>query len=141
MVRTSAFTEKRSAAPKKQKGVQKRGSKRVSKGASLYRNARAINTFLQADEYVQESLLNNASKSFIQTWVDVVLDILKGDVTITRDQYEELRCMNHHLEQLREPKTPLPVKRYLLKQKGGLFPILASIVKPLLGSILGSVLQ
>ena len=134
-------TEQSSDIPMKKKGVQKRILKRVAKGSSLYRNARAINTFLQADKYVKESMLNNASKAFVQTWVDVILDILKGDVTITRDQYAELRCLNHHLEQLKESKTPLHVKKYLLKQQGGIFPLLASIVKPLIGPILGSFLK
>ena len=134
-------TEQSSDILMKKKSVQKRILKRVAKGSSLYRNARAINTFLQADKYVKEPMLNNASKALVQTWVDVILDILKRDVTITRDEYAEPRCLNHHLEQLKEPKTLLHVKRYFLKQQGGLFPLLASIVKPFIGPILGSLLK
>ena len=37
--------EQSSDIPMKKKGVQKRILKRVAKGSSLYRNARAINTF------------------------------------------------------------------------------------------------
>ena len=142
MGRTSLVIEKkRTPASQKQKVIRKRRPSKNLQKTALYRNARAIDTFLRADSYVQESMLNTASKSFIQTWVDLILDVLKGNVTITRDQFEQLECVNHHIEQFKAPETPLPIKRYLLKQKGGFLPILTGIIKPLLGTILGSVFK
>ena len=142
MARTNSVVKmKRSPATQKQKVIRRKGPSNKLKKTSLYRNARAISTFLRADAYVQESMLNGASKSFIQTWVDLILDVLKGNVTISRDQYDQLECVNHHIEQFKAPETPLPIKRYLLKQKGGFLPILTGIIKPLLGTILGSVFK
>lgn len=108
---------------------------------SLVKNARAIDSFLRADKYVQASMLSNASKSFIQTWVDLITDILKGKVTITRNQYNHLQGCDRDIDQFRSKKTPLHIKRHLLSQKGGFLPILAGIIKPLLGSLVGSLFR
>ena len=113
----------------------------VRKGSSLWRNARVIETFLRADRIVQQSMLDSATKSFIQTWVDLVTDILKGKVTITQSQYERLRYFDKDIRKFQSSKTPLYVKKRLLKnQKGGFLGLLASIAGPLVSSLLGGIL-
>ena len=113
----------------------------VRKGSSLRRNARVIETFLRADRIVQQSMLDSATKSFIQTWVDLVTDILKGKVTITQSQYERLRYFDKDIRKFQSSKTPLYVKKRLLKnQKGGFLGLLASIAAPLISSLLGGIL-
>ena len=87
----------------------------MRKGSSLRSNARVIETFLRADRIIQQSMLDSATKSFIQIWVDLVTDIVRGRVTITQSQYERLRYFDNDMRKFQSSKTPLYVKKRLLK--------------------------
>lgn len=105
---------------------------------AITKNANAIRTLLATKGHAQRAILSTANRKLIGILVDVMMDILKGKISVSRAQSERLRRMTTDVQKFTKKTTPLTVKRRILvKQKGGFFGLLAKIALPLLGNLFG----
>ena len=84
--------------------------------------------------------LANCPKDLLTCFSECALNILKGNVELSRSQLQKLRREKHNLRQLASKRTSLTKKRRIL-QKGGfigslLAPVL-SLLAPVVGSLFG----
>ena len=91
-------------------------------------NARAIRALSVANKAIRKSMINNASKDFISSLVEVVKKILKGNVALSRLQLQQLQPYERMLERFTASKTGLKSRKTLLQQGGFLGALLPTII-------------
>lgn len=86
----------------------------------------------------RQKIISELPKEVINCVGECCLNIIKGNVPLTKAQKLKLRPRQKHLNLLAQRKVPIKEKKKLINQKGG--AILGLLLKPLIGSIIGDVL-
>jgi phosphatidylinositol kinase/protein kinase (PI-3 family) len=102
----------------------------------LQKNAKALAALNKASKSVQKSIVSSAPKELVDTLCECAHNLLKGNVILTTDQYNNLKRYKTQLRELSRRRTSLKRKRSLL-QKGGFLGAILSRVVPLLATLLG----
>lgn len=84
-------------------------------------------------------LINDSPKEVIDCVGECCLNVIKGNVPLTNAHKRSLNAKKHHIRLLSSKKVPVGYKKKLLTQKGG--ALLGLLLKPLLGSVLGTLLH
>lgn len=100
----------------------------------LQRNAESLKALARANSAVRKSIIEHSSKDFVLTLVEIAKNILKGNVSLTREQHAQLRRYKRQIQQLVLVKTSLKRRKQIV-QTGGL---LGALIKPILSILLGS---
>lgn len=100
----------------------------------LQKNARALHALGKASKSIQKSIITSAPKDFIDTICECAHNLLKGNVSMTQDQYKKLKHYRTQLRELNRKQTSLKRKRSLL-QKGGFLGSILARVAPILANL------
>lgn len=100
----------------------------------LRKNAGALRALSKAPNSIKKSIISSAPKDLIDTICECAYNLLKGNVSLTSDQYNKLKRYRTQLRELNRGKTSLKRKRSLLQQGGFLGAILARVV-PILANL------
>lgn len=87
----------------------------------------------------RQALMKMGGDDLTQCLCECVLNVIKGNVSLTKTQFKKLKRFKTPLRQLVNKKTSLRKKKTIIEQKGGrLLPnIITPIIKALGGSVLG----
>ena len=86
----------------------------------------------------RQKMINNSPKEVIDSVGECCLNIIKGNVRLTKAQKQNLQARQRHIRLLSSKQVSLPEKKKIINQKGG--ALLGLLLKPLLAPIVGSVL-
>ena len=95
----------------------------------IRRNMNAIKALARANTATQRAMISTANKDLILSLVELSSNLIKGNVHLTKRQFNQLKGYNSHLKRLVKSNTSERQRRQLL-QKGG---FLGALLKPLLG--------
>lgn len=110
--------------------------------ARIKRNAPLIRALYYAAPKKRRDILAHGSPDFIQALCEIALNVLKGNVPLSKSQYSKLKTRKKVIRLLVDKRTGFKRKQQALaKQTGGFLPILLSTVLPILGGIIGDVIQ
>lgn len=101
----------------------------------LQKNARALQGLSKASKNIQNSIVGSAPRDLIDTICECAHNVLKGNVSLTSDQYKKLKRYRTQLRELSSRRTSLKRKRSLL-QKGGFLGAILARVAPILANLL-----
>lgn len=87
------------------------------------------------------SLISIAEKNEIKSIIEMLTNILHGNVNIDRNTLGRMRKCKNTLRKLTSGSLKLSDQRRILSkpQIGGFLPIIAALAAPLIGSILGGI--
>jgi hypothetical protein len=85
----------------------------------------------------QKTILTEGGKPLQLCLQECALNVLKGNVPLTKGQFKKLKSHKNSLRQLSKKRTSHK-KRLLIEQKGGFLPLLLA---PIVGSLLGGILK
>jgi hypothetical protein len=80
---------------------------------------------LQAPPQFRKKMIQHAPKDLIYCIAECCQNVLKGNVSLTSRQKQQLKCKRHQLRQLADRKVSVPKKKKILNQQGGFLPLLA----------------
>lgn len=109
-----------------------------SMSARLKRNMPLLRALCQAPPSKRKDILENCSTDFLQSFCELSLNLLKGNIPLSGIQYKKLKKQKNFFKLLANKKTNLKTKfKALRKQSGGfLLPLLGAVI-PILGQLLG----
>jgi hypothetical protein len=105
----------------------------------LGRNADVLSNLLRVQPKTRTLLLKDAPKDLVDTLCECVLNVLNGNVCVSIAQRRQLAGYKKDLRTLVDRRPKLVEKKSVL-QRGGFFPILAKVLAPDLGQMLGGLL-
>jgi hypothetical protein len=82
----------------------------------------------------RQQTLKHCNSQVTKALVDIVHNLLKGNVRLSSQQKSKLKRYKQHLRFLAKPSKSLESKKRYLVQKGGFLPFLAPLI-PLLATI------
>lgn len=89
------------------------------------------------------AIINKMSKNQFDDIAKLLRAFMSGRFPVSSDVLQKLKRDRKYLYSLAEKRTPVKVKRKILRQKGGFLPLLApliaSVVPPLVGGIVDAV--
>jgi len=103
---------------------------------NLQRNAVALHALAKANSNLRKTMVANSNKDFVLALVQIVRDIIKGNVQLTPSQLNRLRPYEILLRRFISAKSSINERKHLL-QSGGFLGVL---IKPLLSTVLPSLL-
>jgi len=86
----------------------------------------------------RKTLLEGAPHKLIVLLANCALNILRGQVLLTKQQKTKLQQHKGNLRNLADKKKSVDSKKKIL-QKGGFLPLLIPLLGPLLGAVTGAV--
>ena len=109
--------------------VKRKCSRRVR------RNAVILSSLNACPPSMRNSMIQKAPPDLIDAICECVLNILRGNVKLSKSQKEGLQKHKHKLRKLAAKGVPRKQKKTLLNQKGGfmsvLFPLIATLASTL----------
>lgn len=96
------------------------------------RHLPALKALSKATKKVQKAMISKASKDFIETLVEICMNIIKGNVPLNKAQFDSLKRFRQQLRKVTLKNTSQVKKRQLLMRGG----FLGALLKPLLGLLL-----
>ena len=103
----------------------------------LKKHCDILRLLYKAKPKVRASLIQNASTDLLTCLAECSINILKGNVPLTKTQKEKLRRQRHKLRLLTSKKVSKTNKKKII-QKGG---FLSALLAPIVGGILGTLPQ
>ena len=100
----------------------------------LKKHCDILKLLYQAKPKVRAALIQDASPELLTCLAECSLNILKGNVPLTRTQKEKLRRQRHKLRLLANKHVSQTNKKKVV-QKGG---FLSALLAPIVGGILGT---
>lgn len=108
----------------------------------IKRNAVLLKALYDASPQKRKDIIAHCSPDFLQALCEIALNLLKGNIPLSNCQYAKLKRQKKIIRLLADKKTSLKRKhRALKKQTGGFILPLLSAAVPLLGNLLGGILQ
>lgn len=107
-----------------------------ARSARINRHASTLIALGNVNADIANMMISSASKDLMLALVEIVRNIIKGNVNLTNAQYNKFKRCSAHLERLVEPKTTLARRKEIL-QNGGFFGALASLLAPIVTGITG----
>lgn len=112
--------------------------KKVKKGSLI----KKYGTFLEGLSHLpprcRQKMINDSPKEVIDCVGECCLNIIKGNVRMTKAQKQHLGPRYIDIRHLSSKQVKLKDKKQIINQKGG--AILGLLLKPLLASVVGSIL-
>ena len=108
----------------------------------IKRNAVLLKALYHSTPQKRKDILAHASPDFLQALCEIAFNLLKGNIPLSPSQYKTLKRQKKIIRLLADKKIALKRKQLVLKKQTGgfIFPLLAAAV-PLLGNILGGLIQ
>ena len=100
----------------------------------IRRNFEALQALAKAKGAVKNTIISHANKDLILSLVECAVNIIRGNVKLTPNQFRRLKRYRTELERLIKPKTSQKAKKEIL-QNGG---FLGALLRPLIGLLLGN---
>ena len=117
----------------------KRRTRKILKKKSLIKS---YGSFLEGLTHLpprcRQKMINDSPKEVIDSVGECCLNIIKGNVRLTKAQKQKLQARQRHIRLLSSKQVSVPDKKKIINQKGG--ALLGLLLKPLLARIVGSVL-
>jgi len=99
-----------------------------------------VMAMMQSPHNVRKKLVKTAQKPVIDCVSECCHNVLKGNVHLTKAQKTKLHPTRQHLRQLASKSVSIQKKKRILNQKGGILPLLAAPLLPLLGkAVIGGI--
>lgn len=102
-------------------------------------NQEFLNFLCKSKPKIQKSLINNASKSQIDSICEIILNILNGNLNLNGVDYNRLNSKKSLLRTLVK-RGPLKKKKYLI-QKGGFLQVLIPSIIAGLATVISSIIE
>ena len=109
------------------------------KGSLLKKYGPFLEGLCNIPQRYRQKTVNDCPKEILDCVGECCLNLLKGNVKLTKAQKEQLRSRRNHIRLLSTKRVTVTNKKKILNQKGG--ALLGLLLKPLLGSVLGSILS
>lgn len=106
-------------------------------GARLKRNIPLLKALTKASPRKRKDILRGCSNDLLHSLSEIALNLLKGNIPLSSQQYAALKRQKNKIRLLADRKISLRRKRRTLQQTGGfLLPLLATAI-PVIGQLLG----
>lgn len=106
-------------------------------GASkISKNAHSLMALSQVSNDVAGMMISRGSKELILSLVEIVSNIIKGNVSLTQSQFDSLKRYRTQLRELVLKKTSLSKRKQIL-QHGGFLPLLTRLISPIVTALGG----
>lgn len=102
----------------------------------IKRNLPILKALLVLKPSERRSLLCHASEDLILTLCEIALNVLKGNIPLTSEQYAKLKKQKKFIKLFANRKTGLKHKRKVLMQSGGFLGTLLGVAIPLITSLI-----
>ena len=89
----------------------------------------------------RRKILQKAPRELIAALSEGSLNLLKGNVPLSRQKYTRLKRYKKNVHLLANPRTPLHQKRRIVEQRGGFLSLLASVLVPVLSGVISSAIS
>nr|DAC81315.1 TPA_asm: gasderminX [Larimichthys croaker adintovirus] len=110
--------------------------------ARIRRNAPLLKALYHATPRKRKDILAHSSPDFLQALCEIALNLLKGNIPLSSPQYKKLKSRRKIIRLLADKKTALNQKRRtLMKQSGGFILPLLSAAVPILGNLIGGLVN
>ena len=101
----------------------------------LRNNAPYLHVLAGGTPVQRKGVLRGAKKDLIETVCECALNILQGNISLSKTEKQKLNCHKHTLRSLCNRKVGLnKKKKKLLNQKGGFLP---ALIAPIVASLVG----
>ena len=107
-------------------------------GENLYKRKDYLSLFANSAKKTKRrnALINLADTCEIKAIAEIVDNILKGNIPLTREQVAKLKKHKKHLRQIAKRKVATKTKKKLLKQTGGFLSTLIPVALSMLASLI-----
>ena len=122
----------------------KRRTRKILKKKSLIKS---YGSFLEGLTHLppryRQKMINDSPKEVIDSVGECCLNIIKGNVRLTKAQKQKLQARQRHIRLLSSKEVSVPDKKKIINQKGGalLGLLLKTLLAPIVGSVLGGLLN
>ena len=86
------------------------------------------------DPRVRRVILSHSPDALIKTICNAVLNVERGDIVLTKKQKSALAKYRTQIGKLTSRDLPIPKKRKILNQQGGVFPIIPILLSTALST-------
>ncbi len=104
----------------------------------MKRNAHFIQLLAQATPRQRQDILQHAPKDLIAALSEGALNVLKGNVKLSKQRHATLKRHRAKLRELADRRTSQQRKRALVQQRGGFLGVLASVLIPAITGLIGA---
>lgn len=123
--------------------VRKRKTLRKKKTSLINKYGPFLEGLCQLPPKFRQKIINDSPKEVIDCVGECCLNIIKGNVHLTKAQKQHLQSRKQHVRLLSTKQVPVAAKKKIINQKGGalLGLLLKPLIAPLIGSVLGGLLN
>lgn len=104
--------------------------------ARLKRNAPLLKVLAKATPKRRKDILRGCSPDLLQTLCEIALNLLKGNIPLSLQQYQKLKRYKKNIRLIADKKASVKSKRRVLQTGGFLFPLLTAAI-PIIGELIG----
>jgi len=104
-------------------------------------NSRIISSLARYSPQRRKELLRHAPKELICALSEGCLNVLKGNVPLSKHRYQKLRRYKKKIQTLANPRASLRTKQHLVRQNGGFIGLLASALIPAICTLTSNLFQ
>lgn len=115
-----------------------RKTQRKKKSSLIKKYGSFLEGLCQLPPKSRQKIINDSPKEVIDCVGECCLNIIKGNVHLTKAQKQQLQSRKQHIRNLSTKRVSVAAKKKIINQKGG--AILGLLLKPLLAPLIGSVL-
>nr|DAC81258.1 TPA_asm: gasderminX [Astyanax tetra cavefish adintovirus] len=105
--------------------------------ARLQRNYQTLRSLYQASPRERKLILHNAPRDLILAICELALNLLRGHIPLTSQQYRQLKRQKKSIKIFADKRKSVEAKRKSINQSGGFLLPLLSVAVPFLSSLLG----
>lgn len=106
--------------------------------AKLLRNLSLLKLLLKAKPGQRRVILQAATDELIVTLCEIALNILRGNIPLTEQQYQKLKRRKSDIKLIANKKIGVRRKRKFINQQGGFLLPLLSIAVPFITSLIAN---
>ena len=100
-------------------------ARKTNKTPYIKKHGALLMGLMQAQPQFRKKMIQQAPKELIHCISECCQNVLKGNVSLSNRQKQQLKSKRHHLRQLADRTVPVPKKKKILNQQGGFLPLLA----------------
>lgn len=104
-------------------------------------NARIISSLARYSPHRRKEVLRHAPKELVYALSEGCINVLKGNVPLSKQKYQKLRRYKKKIRTLANSRIGLRTKQNFVRQNGGFIGLLASALVPVLSTVVGNLLQ
>lgn len=104
----------------------------------LKKHKHILHVLKTSNSTVRKSILNAANPELVKIICEICMNILNGNVKISKKFKNSLKKYKDSLRKIASPRTNLKFKKQLLVQKGGFLP---TLLGALLSGVIGTLIE